>query len=89
MSKPLESRWFLQARAQRVIERLAPDLPVKAAIVYKDDEIEWDQECRFGRVSWTCNFIIPLGHPARALLPKLNRAIAPLRARYDLGVIAD
>jgi hypothetical protein len=87
MARALQPHWFLQERAQRVVERLAPDMPISAAIIYKDEEIEWDKECNFGRVSWTCKFIIPLGHPARALLPKLNRAIALLRARYDLGVL--
>ena len=87
MSKVLATHWYLQERAQKLAERLAPDMPIRVAIIYKDDQIEWDKECRFGRVSWICNFIIPLGHPARAFLPKLNRAMAPLRARYDLGVI--
>lgn len=89
MSKPLESHWFLQERAQRLVERFAPDVPIGIAIVYNDDEIEWDKDCRFGRVPWDCKFTIPLGHPARAALPKLNRAIAALRARYDLGVLYD
>ena len=89
MSKPLESHWFIRERAQRLVERFAPDVPISFAIVYKDDEIEWDQDCHFGRVSWDCKFTMPLGHPARANLPRLNRAIATLRARYDLGVLHD
>ena len=87
MSKVLETHWYLQERAQKLVERLAPDFPIRVAIIYENDKIEWDKECSFGRVSWNCNFIIPLGHPARAVLPKLNRAITRLRERYDLGVV--
>jgi hypothetical protein len=88
MSKPLETHWFLLERMQRIVDRVAPDMPVRFEITYQDDQIEWDKDGSFGRVPWACKFIIPLGHPARAALPKLNRGLAYLQSRYDLGVLA-
>ncbi len=87
MSKPLETRGFLLERAQKIVERIAPDLPIRVEITYQDDQIEWDRDGCFGRVPWACKIIIPLGHPARAFLPKLNRGMAYLQTRYDLGVL--
>jgi hypothetical protein len=88
MSKPLETHWFLLERMQKIVDRIAPDMPIKVEITYPNDQIEWDQGGSFGRVTWACKFIIPLGHPARAFLPKLNRGMAYLQSRYDLGVLA-
>lgn len=88
MSKPLETHSFLMERAQKIIARIAPDMPVKIAITYSDDQVQWDKDRSFGRVPWACKVIIPLGHPARAFLPKLNRGMAYLQSRYDLGVLA-
>jgi hypothetical protein len=88
VSKPLETHWFLLERAQRMVERIAPDMPIKVEITYRDDQIEWDRAGSFGRVPWASKIIIPLGHPARALLPRLNRGMAYLQSRYDLGVLA-
>ena len=87
MSKPLETRLFLLERARKIVERIAPDMPIKVEITYQDDQIEWDKDGSFGRVPWTGKIIIPLGHPARAFLPKLNRGMAYLQTRYDLGVL--
>ncbi len=88
MSKPLETHWFLLERMQKIVDRIAPDMPIKVEITYQNDQIEWDAGGSFGRVPWACKFIIPLGHPARAALPKLNRGLAYLQSRYDLGVLA-
>ncbi len=88
MSKPLETRSFLLERAQQIVERIAPDMPIKVEIIFQHDQIEWDKDGSFGRVPWACKVIIPLGHPARAFLPKLNRGMAYLQSRYDLGVLA-
>jgi hypothetical protein len=88
MSKPLETHAFLMERAQKIVSRIAPDMPIKIAITYQDDQVQWDKDCTFGRVHWDCKVIIPLGHPARAFLPKLNRGMAYLQSRYDLGVLA-
>ncbi len=63
-------------------------MPIKVAIMYRDEDIEWDEACDFGRVSWSFNIVIPLGHPARAFLPKLKRGMTYLQSRYDLGVVA-
>ena len=88
MSKPLETHSFLMERAQKIVARIAPDMPIKVAITYRDDDVQWDKEHTFGRVPWACKIVIPLGHPARAFLPKLNRGMAYLQSRYDLGVLA-
>jgi hypothetical protein len=88
MSKPLETHWFLLERMQKIVDRIAPDMPIKIEITYRNEEIAWDQGGCFGRVPWACKFTIPLGHPARAALPKLNRGLAYLQSRYDLGVLA-
>lgn len=88
MSKPLETYWFLLERIRKIVERIAPDMPIKVEITFQNDQIEWDKDGSFGRVCWACKIIIPLGHPARAFLPKLNRGMAYLQSRYDLGVLA-
>jgi len=88
MSKPIETQAFLMERAQKIVTRIAPEMPIKIAITYRDDQIQWDKDQSFGRVSWDCKVIIPLGHPARAFLPKLNRGMAYLQSRYDLGILA-
>ena len=88
MSKPLEAHWYLLERAQKIVERIAPDMPIKVQITYQDEQIEWDKDGSFGRVPWTWRVIIPLGHSARAFLPKINRGMAYLQARYDLGILA-
>ena len=63
-------------------------MPIKVEIAYQEDQIQWDKDGSFGRVPWTSKLFIPLGHPARAFLPKLNRGMAYLQSRYDLGVLA-
>ena len=50
MSKPLETRLFLLERARKIVERIAPDMPIKVEITYQDDQIEWDKDGSFGRV---------------------------------------
>jgi hypothetical protein len=87
MPKPLRQRWFLQYLVEQEVARLAPDLPIAPVLQNDDEQIVWDEECEgLGRASWTCCYLIPQDHPARALLPMLNAAIAPLQACYDLGL---
>src|SRR5579859_3155105 len=89
MSKPLKAHWFLQYVVQQEVVRLAPDLPIIPVVQWDDERIVWDDQCEgLGSVSWTCNYFIPQDHPARALVPTLNAAIAPLQARYDLGLVS-
>jgi hypothetical protein len=90
MQKPLRPHWLLQAQINEKVEALAPGLPIVPIVQNDDDQIVWDEECKgVGRSPWTVGYFIPLGHPARALVPILDAAIAPLQARFDLGVTCD
>lgn len=89
MDKPKirKPHWFLQQLVDQTVERLAPGLPIVPVVQGHEEQIVWDQECKgIGRGPWFCGYFIPPGHPARALKDQLNAAIAPLQARYDLGV---
>jgi hypothetical protein len=87
MQKRLRALWELQAIANAEIGKLAPDLPIVPFIQWDDEAIVWDEECQgLGRVPWRCCFFVPVGHPARILLPKLNGMMAAWQARYELAL---
>jgi hypothetical protein len=87
MPKPLRPHWFLQDKVDQEVARVAPHLPITPVVQNDDEQIIWDEECDgLGRVSWTCGYFIPPDHPARALVPMLDAAVAPLQKLYDLGL---
>jgi hypothetical protein len=87
MQKHLRALWELQAIADVETCRLAPNLPIVPCIQWDDEAIVWDEECEgLGRVPWYCGFLVPVSHPARALLPKLNGTMAAWQARYELAL---
>jgi hypothetical protein len=90
MSKPMQPRWFLQAIANEEVCRLAPDAPIAPIVREVHDEIVWDEECDgLGRAPWRVDYFVMPGDPARALIPMLTAAMAPWRAKFDLGIVSD
>jgi hypothetical protein len=90
MQKPLVPQWLLQAQVNEQVKALAPDLPIVPVVRIDSDQIVRDEECDdLCRGPWIVGYFIPPDHPARALVPMLNAAIAPLQALFDLGVTCD
>jgi len=91
MPKPLCTHWFLQQIADRVVAEMAPGFIIVPVVQHHDEEIVWDEDCKgVGRVPWFCGyFISPEDGAARALVTRLNAALAPYQALYDLGVSCD
>lgn len=91
MPKPLCPWWRLQAIAEAEVERLAAHCRIVPCVEHDDDEVVWGDECKgVGRVAWRCGYILPSDDlTARTLVPRLNEAMRPWQARYDLGLTCD
>lgn len=89
--KQLLPEWRLQAIVDAEVARLTSDCRMVAQIEYSPEKVQWDDECDgVGRALWRCTFLFPPNDPTmRAFIPILDKAIAPLEARYDLGLTRD